>query len=519
VRSSVPLGHKINAVVVAALSACGLYAFLCYRETQLASAASLSFDSGVAQQLDPGITSAPHPAVVLGQSILSDSVVASLIPRADLAASSAAHAIGEFRTRVELTQPAASLLLVRYLDPDPGHAAATANSVAEALAGWAPSTTGDLPPAANAHSASASAAPGRAPGAEPSLAVALGELHAQLSGADRLVGADSSLLSDHERQRYLESQVRVAQRKLNDLRGEFARSGSAAGRQHRLDLIQRALALFWPSADDFDTSGTSEPQLSYEREQLTHVIGVIEQQVRAVQRGGAAAASPPASSAVSGPLHLERLAGPPAPVVWWPSALIGCFCGLFYWGLAFAFYYVSREADDLLYLPEESAASTYRLFDIDERVPAGFHEAPSDAHPVETASPKPAPFAFVPSSISTPVPDRSPSPELVRGSTPDPVLNGPPEPEMVPTLTALAGTASDADPVAFPRAPEEQDKVFHEKIVERVDPWEEEIRKNLSQTAFARMLDPRIALEDAAATKFPARDVGAHESERDRLAG
>ena len=88
---------------------------------------------------------------------------------------------------------------------------------------------------------------------------------------------------------------------------------------------------------------------------------------------------------------------------------------------------------------------------------------------------------------------------------------------MVPTLTALAGTASDADPVAFPRAPEEQDKVFHEKIVERVDPWEEEIRKNLSQTAFARMLDPQMNL--AAAAKVPARDVGAHESERDRLAG
>ena len=116
---SVPLGHKLIAAVIAVATACGIYAFLRYREAQVAFAAWLSFDSAVAQRLDPGVARIPHPAVVLGQSILSDSVVARLVPQADLASFSTAHAIGEFRTRLELSQPTAGLLQIRYRDPDP----------------------------------------------------------------------------------------------------------------------------------------------------------------------------------------------------------------------------------------------------------------------------------------------------------------------------------------------------------------------------------------------------------------
>ena len=120
--------------------------------------------------LTPASRALLHPAVVLGQSILSDSFVATLILHADLSAPSTAHAIGEFRTRVELTQPTTGLLWVRYRDPDPGQAVANANAVAKVLAGWAPSTTSAPPPAAPA----SAAAPQPAPAAEPSLAAPWG---------------------------------------------------------------------------------------------------------------------------------------------------------------------------------------------------------------------------------------------------------------------------------------------------------------------------------------------------------
>jgi hypothetical protein len=554
VYSSVPLGHKLIAVVVAVATACGLYAFLRYREAQQAFAASLSFDSAVAQQLDPAITRAPHPAVVLAQSILSDSLVVRLVPQAAHAASSTAQAIGEFRTRLELIQSTAGLLSVRYRDPDSGQAAATANAVAKALAEWAPSTSSAPPPAANAQPATApgpapapasAATPRHAPTAEPSLAAALGELQAQLSAADQRVDPESSLRSKHDRQRYLESQVRATQQKLDDLRSKFARSGSASGAQARLDVIQRALALFWPSAAGINTAGTSKAQLGYEREQLTRDIGVIEQQQQAAQRVEAAnsasanppsqqtaplasqpqpvpaadVSSPPASGTTRNPLHLEHMAGLPAPVAWWPSVLIGCFCGLLYWGLAFARYRSSRESDDELDLPEESVRSANRLLNIDASVPAGSRAEWIEAYPVETSSHRRAFFTFDPDSISASGPDQSPSPESVQRSTEDTVPDDLPKTAVVPTETDSAETASDADTVAPLRAPEEQDEVSREEVVGMANSWEEEIRKNLSQTSVARTLDPQPIAEDVAAAKGPARDVGPPPSEPDRLAG
>jgi hypothetical protein len=554
--SSVPLGQKLISVVVAVATACGIYAFLRYREAQVDFAAWLSFDFAVAQRLDPGITRVPHPAVVLGQSILSDSVVARLVPQADLASFSTAHAIGEFRTRLELSQPTAGLLLVRYRDPDPGLATATANAVAKALDGWAPSTTSAPPPAANAQlvpapgprPAPASAAtPQLTPTAEPSLAAALGELQAQLSATDQRVGPKSSLRSEHDRQRYLESQFRAAQQKLDDLRSKFAHSGSASGAQARLDVIQHALALFRPSAAAINTAGTSKVQLDYERNQLTRAIGVVEQQQRAAQRVVAAnsasasvnpppqqtaplasqpqpapeadVSSPPASVATRNPLHLEHMARLPAPVAWWPSVLIGFFCGLLYWGLAFARYHSSRESDNQLDVPEESATSGYRLFDTDAPVRAGSRAEWIETYPVETSSRRRAYFTFEPDSTSASAPDQSPSPESMQRSTEDTVPDDLPKTAVVPTETDLAKTASDADGVASLRAPEEKDKVCEEKIAGMANSWEEEILKNLSQTSVARMLDPPLIAEDVAAAKGPARDEGPPPSEPDRLAG
>ena len=571
-RSSLPLAYKFIALVVAVATAGGLYAFLRYREAQLASAASLSFDSAVAQQLDSTDARAPHPAVVLGQSILSDSVIATLIPQANLAAPSSADAIGEFRARLELTQPNAGLLRVRYRDPDPAQAVAAANAVANALTEWSPSTS-SVPVSTSAENAQAapasgpkpvptSAAPHHATATEPSLAAALEGLQTQLSAADQEVLAKSSSQAEHDRQRHLESQVRVAQQKLNDLRKEFAHSGSASGGQARLDAIQQGLAHFWPSTAGLSTAGTSEAQLSYEREQLTRDIGIVEQQQQAAERSDAANSasadrpsqqaapvasqpqpastaavlSPLVSGAATNPFHLEHMAGLPALVAWWPSAVIGCFCGLLWWGFAFVRYRSSSESDDVFDLPEESARSANRLLNFDVSVPADSRPEWIEAYPAKTSSPKRASFTFDSESVSEPVPHRSPSPETPFPETPSPesqppepiqsaivetvpVPDNPTEPAESPTDTALAQAPSAADAAAQVPAPEEQDRIFHEKSVETADPWEEEIRKTLLQTTIARMLDPQIGAEDIAPAKGPARDAGPPTSEPDRLTG
>ena len=550
--SSVPLGHKLIAVVVAVATASGLYGFLRYREAQLAFSASLSFDSAVAEQLDPGITRAPDPAVVLGESILSDSVVARLVPQTDLAASSNAIAIGQFRARVELTQPTAGLLWVRYRDADPAQAAATANAVAKVLADGAPSTTSGPPPAVHAQPTPApdpatapasTAAPQHAPVAEPSLAASLGELLAQLSAAEHRAGSESSLRSDHDRQRYLESQVRAAQQRLGSLRSEFARSDSASGGQARVAAIQHALALFWPSAAGMNIAGTSEAQLRHEREQITYIIGVVEQQHQAAERAEvldsasahppsqqtappapqpqpapvASAPPPPAPTAALNPLRLERMARLPAQVAWWPPVLIGFLCGLLYLGLAFARYHSSSEFDDPLDLSEETTRTPYRLITPDAPFASGSREAPVDAYPVETSSRRRAPFNFDPDPISASVPDQPPSPEAIQGST-DILLDSLPETAMVPTGTGMAETTSVANAIAPRRAPKEQDEVFCGTIVAMADPWGDEIRNKLSQTDIARTLDDLHMTEEIAA-KGPARDEGPPPSRPGRLAG
>jgi hypothetical protein len=355
-------------------------------------------------------------------------------------------------------------------------------------------------------------------------------LQAQLSAADQRADPESSLQSERDRQRYLESQVRVAQQKLDDLRNEYPRSDSASGGQVRLDAIQHALSLFWPSTAGLDTAGTSEEQLDYERDQLTRDIGVIAQQRQAAQREEAAnsasvnqparaAAVPslPAPDATGNPLHLVRMARLPAQVAWWPSALIGCFCGLLYWGLAFARFHSSSESDDLLDLPEKRATSIFHLFDTDARGPADSDEAPGDADAVETSSPRRAYFIFDPDTIPALVPDQSPPPEPIQGSAADTVLDGPPETAVVSMETDRSQTAPPADIVAPEHASEEQDWFFPEGIVATADPWEDEVRTSLSHTAVARMLNSQIVAENADA-KGPNRDMGPPPSETDRLA-
>jgi hypothetical protein len=559
-------------VVVAVAAACGLYTILRYRDVQLATSAALSFDTAEAQLLDSHIMQSPHPAVVLGQSILGDSVVAKLVPKADPSASSTPIAVGEFRSRLELTQPLAGLLLVRYRDSDPGQAVAIANEVAESLAEWTPSPTSTPPPAANSQTAPAPAQTAPAPAqpvpapaqpapdpaskpplasgdapethsAGPSLAAALAELEAQLSSADHRISQEQSSQSGHDRQRFLESQVRDVQQKLRDLRSKFARPGSANHAQARLDTIQHALAAFWPSAAGLNTAGTSEAQLRYERQQLNRDIGIVEKQRQAAQSeeaSNSASVNPPApeaapadpssqpvSGASAGPsasqtapaapesqpapapdalsspaadigvnlFHLQRAAAMPAPMVWWPSAFVGCLCGLLYWGLVFASYRFRRNPDEMLDFDDEGALYAYRRF---------VNDLPGE--------------------------NVSPSSEAIRASNAGSSRNGQPEAGVDRTRTPMAQTASAvsatasavsvtasaANDVAPQRASEE---VSHEKAAEKADPWGDEIRKNLSETTIGRTLDREIATEESAAPKGPARDDSPPPSETSRRAG
>ena len=651
-HSSVPPGHKLIAVTLAAATAVGLYTFLSYRQAQVPVAASLSFDSAAAIQADPSLTGAPQAALFLGQSILSDSVIDKIVPQAHLGVASPEEAISQFRTRIELTQPSDALLQVRYRDRDPGNAAAITNAVAEALVAWAPANASALPKAANVAPAAAPApppapaaspepraesipapksarAPQQAPAAGPSLAAALGELQAQLSAADERTGPESPSRSEHEQQRYLEVQVRTAQQRLNDLRKEFAPSGAADGGQARLETIQHALALFWPSAAGLSTAGTSEKQFRYEREQLARDISIIEQQHKAAERAEAAqaataqsaaansapanpvpqqAAEPPSQTmqvsrpqpappqtapeatassapaaapragAAPNPFHIQSLAGAPAPVVWWPSALIGCCCGLLYWGLAFVLFRTSREPDDVdddgnddaytdgLELPPPGSDSIFGLSNAGDRSAVGSRGKwverdtaerelvemdPVETDLVQTSRRRRGAFIFDPEPGSatsdfaageyqpnTPEAYESLGAESVQGSRADFVDNLPD----IAVSSAPAGiweSASDADGAQFPRSTKEESEALREKRGETADqvrtadriemadqesgqtedPWEEEIRKALSQTTVAHMLDPDSDDEDATPAKGPGRAAGTPSSEHDRLAG
>jgi hypothetical protein len=414
-------------------------------------------------------------------------------------------------------------------------------------------------------------------------------LHAQLSAADQHAGSDSSFRSEHDRQRYLETQVRAAQQKLDDLRKKFSDAGPASGARAPLDVVQHALALFWPSAVGINTAGTSEAQLKYERGQLTRDIGIVAQQQQGAQRAEAADSattnvpqqqtapvasqpqpapapapapkpavqSPSASLGAVNPLHLQHMAALPAPVAWWPAALAGFFCGLLYLGIAFARSRASREFDDEFDLPEKGAPSMYGLSGygpsgMDAPVRATSRDEWIEAYPAETSLHKHGSFSFDKDSDSASLPDRPSdqpaSPGPTQHSTKNTAPNVMPEPTAVPPQTHKPETASDADAVAPRRTPEEQEKVsdenhvqekhveekqvqdeqvqdqqVQEKHVENANSWEDEIRKNLSQTSLARMLDSKPIAEDVAddvtASKGPVREAGDPPSKPGRLVG
>lgn len=348
--TAVPLGHKLIAVIIAAGCGWGVHAWMQHRAMQSAWTARLSFDSAAARKIDPGLGDAREPAVALAESILSDQAIAGLSKQAYLASSAMSSRVGEFRSRLELTQPSASLLQVRFHDADSARAEATADAVAQALAAWNPSgttpaaavpATPKAPPAAVQPARAPAARPqaSRAPAAEAqnrqaqdgqeqaghSLSDALGALEAQLADTnrqlDRMSGAGGRTRFGHrpygggsysqsKQQQLLRAQVREAQKKLAALRVQYANDSPGAGVEGRLSEIQQALISVWPASNGsghgFNGAGTSASQLRRERAELEHVVRVVDKERLAIHRaeeaqGGAARAAQKRSRPASEP--------------------------------------------------------------------------------------------------------------------------------------------------------------------------------------------------------------------------
>jgi hypothetical protein len=334
--SAVPLGHKFTAVLVAAAAGFGIHTWLERRAVQTAASAEVSFSMHAAQRLDAGFVHAGDPAVVFAQSVLSDQKIAVLSKQAFLSTSGMMSRVGEFRSRLELTQPSPEVLWVRFHDADPSKAVQTANAVADALVAWSPSPdapaalteptsaaaaqpAAQQPALAKTASAPAKAAP--APISKPAapanneasatvspLATALEQLQSQLSSTSRQIddggtagharpGYEGRVYAQSEQQHLLKAQVRDAQQKVSGLRSQYS---SGANAQH-LGTIQQALASILAGG----SVGVSAGQLRRERDGLTRAIAVVQTQRAAIVKEAGAdsspASAPPTSSTSNAP--------------------------------------------------------------------------------------------------------------------------------------------------------------------------------------------------------------------------
>ena len=551
-----PLGQKFFAFLLAIAVAAGVFSWQHRHATHATNAAVLSFDPAAAQHIDPGLPQATQPAVALAQSILTDSVVTTLSKQAYLASSDMNSRIGEFRSRLALTQPSQKVLDVQFADADPAKSAATANAIANALAAWTPASATAAPaPAPAVQTPSPAPTPAKKPSATlsgPSLSASLGELGKQLSTTNREVdqfGSSRNTKGRHghhghepasyiqaRQQQLLNTQIRAAERKLDDLRSQY--TASSPGEKARLEQIRQALVSIWPAGarqsargQGFNAAGTSARQLREEREELTRAIAVIEKQRHAIQAEEASASPAPAqepaqqpaapapSSSLSEsnlpsstpapsqppaamapttadsslhPLTLLQPANSAAHTPLWPAGVAGLVCGLLYLSIA-AFRNRPVRDDDAAYE------------DIRPTPPSGFRFITTD-EPTAPTSPSEDSVAAIPSRRAS-FTYEPPAPESAPPDTP--TVSAPPaNPDEPPSPTEQARITDDVQ--LSPRS---------ENVAEMPDPWAQEIRKSLSQTTFARMLgsDPAAATESAPDAENA--DNERRSTRSDRMAG
>lgn len=540
-------GHLLIAVLIAALVAGGVYAWLRHNAVQTASTAELSFDARAARRIDPGIAASNQPAVAVAQSILSDAVVAGLSKQAYLASSSMAGRVGEFRSRLELTQSSSKMLRVGFEDVDPAKAAGTANAVAKTLVAWSPADNGppvagtepqpavSSPPATPSQPVAPGAATQQKPeaqeGGQPAhpLSDQLSALAGQLSATDRkLEGArpergrtrtergarerNEEAYLESRQQGILKTSVREAQKKVEDLRSQYADDPAVPDARDRLGEIQQDLSSILPGGHGsrYNGAGIDASQLRRERAELARVIGVVERERRSIAQEEAAhpppaanaagqpasasstpaatssstsavsetnlpapgsspsAAPPPAPAAASvegsgqSPLHVVRLAGTtPARPLWWPGALAGCVCGLIYLGLAGRGSRVEDELEDTESVPQRAQ----RMITPEGPVAAAnLRDNRPAAYADEEIRPRRAAFTY------EPAPGESGAAEAEAAAAGEPA-EAPAEPVQSAGAAANQGTA--------PEAP----------VVTMGDPWVEDVKRALSQTRLGKDLE------------------------------
>ncbi len=300
-HSGIPVGHKFFAILLAAAVAAAGCAWLMDQSRKSASAAVLAFDPALAQPVDAGIASAKNPAVALADLMLNDPTVAKLAKQAHLASSTPAGQMGEFRSDLQLSQPSAQRLDVRFQAADASQSMALANSIAHVLAVWSPVSASVIAPPAPAQSVVPSAAPvPQAAASQPPpsshavsdhpLSEALTNLSAQLSATDQQLdrlaaGGGSSSYTESGQQSLLRSQVGEARRTLRGFRVRYAKDLADPNISARLDEIQQALDSILPGGHryGFNAAGVSGPELRAERSELRQAIRIVDRETKEVQ--------------------------------------------------------------------------------------------------------------------------------------------------------------------------------------------------------------------------------------------
>lgn len=124
----------------------GFSIWLRHQMTQPAMPAVLSFDADTARQAEPWVMKAHEPAVAFARSILSGDLGGEFA-QARVSFAGEMRTAAEIRSHLQMAQPSAELLEVRYLDHQESSAAA--NAVAKMLAAWSPALAPAVAPQAD----------------------------------------------------------------------------------------------------------------------------------------------------------------------------------------------------------------------------------------------------------------------------------------------------------------------------------------------------------------------------------
>jgi hypothetical protein len=129
--------NVLIAAGIAVVIGSGFFIWLRHRMTQPAMPAVLLFDADTARQAEPWVMKAKEPAVAFARSILSGDEGGALAEQASVSFAGETRTVAEIRSHLQMAQPSAKLLEVRYLNDDEESSAA-ANAVVKMLAAWSP---------------------------------------------------------------------------------------------------------------------------------------------------------------------------------------------------------------------------------------------------------------------------------------------------------------------------------------------------------------------------------------------